>query len=47
MDQWHGLTIEDIRAIEEKTKKELDQVCLRLSIDYNYTAKANISKSGM
>lgn len=25
MDRWHGLTMEDIRAIEEKTKEELDQ----------------------
>lgn len=24
-DRWHGLTMEDIRAIEEKTKEELDQ----------------------
>lgn len=26
MDRWHGLTMEDIRAIEDKTKDELDQV---------------------
>ena len=34
MDQWYGLTIEDIRAIEEKTKHELDQVslCVQLCI---------------
>ncbi|CRK98825.1 CLUMA_CG012024, isoform A [Clunio marinus] len=25
IDQWHGLTMEDIRAIEEKTKEELDK----------------------
>lgn len=25
MDKWHGLTMEDIRAIEEATKKELDE----------------------
>ncbi|XP_069684079.1 phosphatidylinositol transfer protein alpha isoform isoform X1 [Periplaneta americana] len=25
MDRWHGLTMEDIRAIEDKTKEELDQ----------------------
>ena len=24
-DQWHGLTMADIRLIEEKTKKELDE----------------------
>ncbi|KAG5894188.1 hypothetical protein JTB14_037754 [Gonioctena quinquepunctata] len=24
MDRWHGLTMEDIRAIEEKTKEELE-----------------------
>lgn len=23
-DRWYGLTIEDIRAIEEQTKKDLD-----------------------
>jgi hypothetical protein len=26
MDRWHGLTMEDIRAIEDKTKEELDNV---------------------
>lgn len=25
MDRWHGLTMADIRAIEEKTKEELDK----------------------
>lgn len=25
MDRWHGLTMEDIREIEEKTKEELDK----------------------
>lgn len=25
IDKWHGLTMEDIRAIEEKTKEELDK----------------------
>lgn len=25
MDQWHGLTMEDIRALEDKTKEELDR----------------------
>ncbi|KDR20111.1 Phosphatidylinositol transfer protein alpha isoform [Zootermopsis nevadensis] len=25
IDRWHGLTMEDIRAIEEKTKEELDK----------------------
>lgn len=24
MDQWYGLTMEDIRKLEEKTKDELD-----------------------
>jgi len=23
-DKWHGMTMEDIRALEDKTKKELD-----------------------
>jgi len=26
MDRWHGLTMDDIRAIEDETKKELDKV---------------------
>lgn len=26
MDKWHGLTMADIRAIEEKTKEELDKM---------------------
>ena len=25
-DQWYGLTMEDIRALEDKTKKDLDEV---------------------
>lgn len=25
IDRWHGLTMDDIRAIEEKTKEELDK----------------------
>lgn len=25
MDSWYGLTMDDIRAIEEKTKEELDK----------------------
>lgn len=25
MDRWYGLTMDDIRAIEEKTKEELDK----------------------
>lgn len=25
MDRWYGLTMEDIRALEEKTKEELDR----------------------
>ena len=25
IDKWHGLTIEDIRKIEEQTKHELDK----------------------
>lgn len=26
MDRWHGLTLQDIREIEEKTKEDLDRV---------------------
>lgn len=25
MDRWYGLTMEDIRALEDKTKEELDK----------------------
>lgn len=25
MDRWYGLTMEDIRALEDKTKEELDR----------------------
>ncbi|VDP37381.1 unnamed protein product [Schistosoma mattheei] len=28
LDKWHGLSMDDIRAIENKTKEELDEVCL-------------------
>lgn len=27
IDRWHGLTIQDIRKLEEETKKDLDEVC--------------------
>lgn len=30
MDRWHGLTLNDIREIEEKTREELDRVCFFL-----------------
>lgn len=26
MDRWHGLTLQDIREIEEKTREELNRV---------------------
>jgi len=26
MDKWHGLTMDDIRKLEEETKRELDEV---------------------
>ena len=25
MDKWHGMTMEDIRELEEETKRELDE----------------------
>ena len=25
MDKWHGMTMADIRALEEETKKKLDE----------------------
>jgi len=30
MDRWHGLTLQDIREIEEKTREELNRVILFL-----------------
>ena len=30
IDRWHGLTMQDIRELEEKTKRELDEVCIEL-----------------
>lgn len=30
LDKYHGLTMDDIRRIEEQTKKELDEVCSKL-----------------
>lgn len=31
MDRWHGLTLQDIREIEEKTREVLDKVCLLIN----------------
>ena len=31
VDKWHGLTMKDIRELEEKTKKELDEVICKKS----------------
>ena len=31
MDKWHGMTIEDIRALEEQTKLELDEERAKVS----------------
>ena len=31
MDKWYGLTMEDIRALEEETKKELDEERAKVS----------------
>ena len=31
LDQWYGMTMEDIRRMEEQTKQELDQVSRRSS----------------
>lgn len=30
MDRWYGLTMEDIRRIEERTQEELDRVIMTL-----------------
>ena len=36
MDKWHGMTMQDIRDLEDKTKRELDEerakVCLLIYI---------------
>lgn len=32
MDQWYGLTLEDIRQIEEETKKELEGMIAGLNL---------------
>jgi hypothetical protein len=32
LDKWYGLTLEDIRQIEEETKRELDQMRANKSI---------------
>ena len=32
MDEWYGLTMDDIRRIEDETKKELDKVSFSLSL---------------
>ena len=34
MDKWYGLTMEDIRNLEEKTKKELDDVTMIILFVY-------------
>ena len=34
MDRWHGLTMADIRAIEDKTKEELDRVIKKFDLFY-------------
>lgn len=33
MDRWHGLTLQDIREIEEKTREELDRVRFLIHIN--------------
>lgn len=34
IDRWYGLTMEDIRAIEESTKEELDRVSNFFTLNY-------------
>ena len=31
MDKWHGMTMDDIRALEEQTKLELDEERAKVS----------------
>lgn len=35
MDRWHGLTMADIRAIEDKTKEELDRVIKKFNLFFS------------
>ena len=46
MDKWYGLTIEDIRAIEEQTKEELDKVSGKSKEQYSLFTEVNIKGSG-
>ena len=34
MDEWYGLTMDDIRRIEDETKQELDKVSLPPSLSF-------------
>lgn len=44
LDRWHGLTIQDIRDLEEKTKKELDEVTIEPQL-LNPVLNCSCSKS--
>ena len=43
MDKWYGLTMEDIRALEDKTKHELDEVRKSRTYMCNITKSPSIS----
>ena len=48
MDKWHGMTMEDIRALEEETKNKLDEerskvnTILNLNVPFSYTSPPKI-----
>ena len=44
-DEWYGLTMKDIRAIEDKTKEELDQVSRVHSQGHSTSSKIKQRKS--
>jgi hypothetical protein len=53
IDEWHGLSMIDIRRIEDEVKKELDQVKLNKAFFFHFQAfnflflrKANTRRSG-
>ena len=44
MDKWHGMTMEDIRALEEKTKLELDEERAKVIILYFYFRNGKVDQ---
>ena len=42
IDEWYGLTMDDIRKIEDKTKEELDTVSLSTVAKYDLLSKSSL-----